>query len=68
MAYTTRKSLLLAIGRGDEVSWKEFYDTYRPLIVFCARGRLAPDEIDDLVQKVMVKIFRSGERFRYDPA
>lgn len=68
MAYTTRKSLLLAIGRGDEVSWEEFYDTYRPLIVFCARGRLAPDEIDDLIQTVMVKLFRSGQRFRYDPA
>ena len=50
------------------MSWEEFYDTYRPLIVFCARGRLAPDEIDDLIQTVMVKIFRSGERFRYDPA
>jgi len=68
MAYTTRKSLLLAIGRGDEISWREFYDTYRPLIVFCARGRVAPDEIDDLIQTVMVKVFRSGERFRYDPA
>ena len=68
MAYTTRKSLLLAIGRGDEVSWEEFYDTYRPLIVFCARGRIAPDEIDDLIQTVMVKVFRSGKHFRYDPA
>ena len=68
MAYTTRGSLLLAIGRGDEIAWREFYNTYRPLIVFCAQGRIAPDEIDDLIQMVMVKIFRSGEHFRYDPA
>ena len=68
MAYTTRKSLLLAIGRGDEVSWEEFYRTYRPLIVFCAGGRIAPSEIDDLIQTVMLKVFRSGDRFRYDPA
>jgi len=68
MAYTTRGSLLLAIGRGDEIAWREFYNTYRPLIVFCAQGRIAPDEIDDLIQTVMLKVFRSGERFRYDPA
>ena len=68
MAYTTRKSLLLAIGRGDEVSWAEFYETYRPLIVFCAGDRLTPSEIDDMIQTVMVKVFRSGDRFRYDPA
>ena len=68
MAYTTKRSLLRAIGRGDEVSWREFYDTYRPLIVFCARDRLESSEIDDLIQTVMVNIFRSGEYFRYDPA
>lgn len=68
MAYTTKRSLLRAIGRGDEVSWREFYDTYRPLIVFCARERLESSEIDDLIQTVMVNVFRSGEYFRYDPA
>ena len=68
MAYTTKRSLLRAIGRGDEVSWREFYDTYRPLIVFCARDRLDGSEIDDLIQTVMVNVFRSGEYFRYDPA
>ena len=68
MAYTTKRSLLRAIGRGDEVSWRDFYDTYRPLIVFCARDRLDNSEIDDLIQTVMVNVFRSGEYFRYDPA
>ena len=68
MAYTTKRSLLRAIGRGDEVSWREFYETYRPLIVFCARDRLEPSEIDDLIQTVMVNVFRSGEYFRYDPS
>jgi len=68
MAYTTRGSLLLAIGRGDEISWREFYEIYRPLIVFCARGRLDPAETDDLIQTVMLKVFRSGDSFRYDPA
>ena len=67
MAYTTRKSLLTAVQRGDEVSWQEFYETYRPLILFCAKGRLTPEESEDLVQLVMMKFFRSGDKFRYDP-
>lgn len=68
MAYTTNRSLLSALQRGDEVSWQEFYETYRPLILFCAKGRLTPEESEDLVQLVMMKFFRSGDKFRYDPA
>lgn len=66
MAYTTNPSLLAALKRGDEVSWRQFYDTYRPLIVFCGRSRLKAAELDDLVQIVMVKVFNARERFRYD--
>ena len=68
MAYTTDQSLLLAIRQGDEVSWQSFYDTYRPLILYCSRNRLYPDEREDLVQLVMLKLFNSGNYFNYDPA
>lgn len=50
MAYTTKKSLLEAIRSGDEVSWQEFYETYRPLIVVRGRDyRLNVAETDELV-------------------
>lgn len=68
MAYTTNQSLLAAIRNGDEVSWREFYRTYLPLIVHCGQGVLRSSEIDDLVQNVMLKIFHAGPTFRYDPA
>ena len=49
MAYTTKKSLLEAIHEGDEVSWHEFYETYRPLIVVRGRDyKLNVAEIDEL--------------------
>ncbi len=67
MAYTTKKSMLEAIRNGDEVSWKEFYDTYRPLIIFCGRNaRLSGTETDDLIQIVMLKVFSARKTFRYD--
>lgn len=68
MAYTTSKSLLNAIRNGDEVSWNLFYETYRPLIVHIGQSSLNSDEIDDLVQTVIVKVFQSQSRFRYDPS
>ena len=49
MGYTTKKSLLEAICSGDEVSWHEFYEIYRPLIVVRGRDyKLNVAEIDEL--------------------
>ena len=40
MAFTTRKSLQAKVRAGDEVSWREFYEAYRPLILLW--GATAP--------------------------
>ena len=67
MAYTTKKSLLEAIRSGDEVSWHEFYETYRPLIVVRGRDyKLNVAEIDELVQSVMLRFFKRSQTFLYD--
>lgn len=67
MAYTTKQSLLEAIRSNNDVSWREFYETYRPLIVFCAaREELSAEETNDLVQSVMLKIFKMQNTFCYD--
>ncbi len=69
MGYTTQKSLLEAIQQGDEVSWFEFYETYRPLIILRGNDyRLFSAELEDLCQMVLLDIFKAGKRFRYDPA
>ena len=69
MSYTTKKSLLKAIQSGDEVSWTEFYETYRPLIILRGRDyRLTPEELEDLCQLVVLDIFKLGNKFQYDPA
>ena len=33
MAFTTKGSLLAAVKKGDEISWQQFYDMYKPLIL-----------------------------------
>jgi len=51
MAFTTRKSLLMRVREGDEVSWNDFYKTYKPLIFLCGDDcGLLPDEKEELVQ------------------
>lgn len=67
MAFTTRKSLLAKIKQGDEISWDEFYSTYRPLI-FLRGGDLGltQTEKEELVQVVMLDFFKGSQDFHYD--
>ena len=68
MAFTTRKSLLNKVRNGDEVSWQEFYDAYKPLILLCGSDcGLTYDENAELVQQVMCEIFQKDIVGKYDP-
>lgn len=69
MGYTTKKSLLEHIREGNEVSWYEFEQTYRPLIFL--RGsdyRLSMPEKEELCQLVLLDVFKGQRHFQYDPA
>ncbi len=67
MAFTTKKSLLARVRAGDEVSWREFYDTYRPLIFLCGKDcGLTQFENEELVQQVMCEIFKKDILSKYD--
>ena len=62
----TRKTLLEKIRTGDEVSWKEFFDRYSPVIAFVGKlYNFSDADCDDLVQNVMVKFFDSRQQFVY---
>jgi len=67
MTFTTRASLISKICKGDEISWQDFYQTYRPLILL--RGGdffLSDDEKEELVQQVVIDIFKRTDAFKYD--
>jgi len=68
VAYTTSKSLLLALQSGDDVPWFEFFTTYRPLMIVCGNDYcLVPHELEELCQQVMLDIFKTSKTFRYNP-
>lgn len=68
MAFTTKKSLLARVQQGDEISWREFYEKYKPLIWLCGKDcSLTDSEIEELIQQVMTEIFRKDIIGKYDP-
>ena len=68
MAFTTRKSLLARVRGGDEVSWNDFYEAYKPLILLCGGDcGLTADEKEELVQQVMCELFQKDIVGKYDP-
>ena len=68
MAFTTKKSLLAKVRAGDEVSWQEFYEEYKPLILLVGSDcSLKPDENEELVQQVMCELFTRDIIGKYDP-
>jgi len=66
----TRAGLLDRLRDGsDAVSWREFFDRYWRGLYFFARRRGASDQTaQDVVQEVMLAVFRQRHVFRYDPA
>lgn len=67
MAFTTRKSLIAKVRDGNEISWKEFYETYKPLVWLCGGDfGLTQNEKEDLLQNVMLAIFQKDILNKFD--
>ena len=57
---STHKTLLERIRTGDEISWQEFYDRYSPAVLnICSNAGFSESEGLDILQNVMLKIFRN---------
>ena len=57
---STHKTLLERIRTGDDVSWQEFYDRYSPAVLnICSNAGFSESEGLDILQNVMLKIFRN---------
>jgi RNA polymerase sigma factor (sigma-70 family) len=65
----TRPSLLVRIRDvHDGESWREFVDTYTPLVYrYCRRKGLQDADAADVAQEVLTEVARCIRRFEYQP-
>jgi RNA polymerase sigma-70 factor (ECF subfamily) len=65
----TRPSLLVRIrDANDDGSWREFVDTYTPLVYrYCRRKGLQDADAADVAQEVLTEVARCIRRFEYQP-
>lgn len=70
MSSSTSATLLKRLREGsDPLAWDEFYDRYWRLIFALAKGRgCSDDTAEEIVQEVVLDMFRKRAVFRYDPA
>ena len=67
MAYTTRKTLLQGVLKGDESSWEQFLEFYKPLIRLCGHDfELTEEEIQDLQQEVLIEVNKANVIGKYN--
>ncbi|EDM25771.1 probable ECF sigma factor [Lentisphaera araneosa HTCC2155] len=67
MAFTTRKTIIEQIKAGDDIAWQDFEKAYRGLIILRGRDRsLDNSELPDLVQDVMLSLFKYESVFKYE--
>lgn len=68
MLSDTRPSLLERLGQADEpMAWEDFFERYWPTIYGYARRRGCSEHTaEEIVQDVMLKVFRQRDVFQYD--
>lgn len=65
----TKLTLLNRIKKGDEIAWREFYETYKSLVWLKGSDfKLTDTEQRDLLSDVMHDFFNVQGKFQYDPS
>jgi RNA polymerase sigma-70 factor (ECF subfamily) len=69
----TNPSIFLRLQQTEaaprELAWNEFHSRYAPMITaFAQRLGLAPQDVDDVVQDVMLGFYSKSPTFTYDPS
>lgn len=68
-ALNTRQTLIERVqDQTDENSWEEFVSLYSPYIyVVCKNLGVLPHDIEDVKQKILVRVWKGLPDFKYDP-
>ncbi len=69
MSFTTHFSVVGRLREEEGTSWERFFGIYGPLIRMHGRDCGVPEgALDDLVQDVMLSVFKQSKTFVYDPS
>ncbi len=60
------EELVRALKKGDESAYEYLYNVYAPKIGSIAKAYLGHDDVDDVVQEVMMRIYKGIRKFRGD--
>lgn len=67
MSFTTHFSVVNNIGDEHSPAWNRFFQQYQPLIKLHGKDCGIPENaLDDLVQNVMLSVFKQSATFSYD--
>lgn len=67
MSFTTRESIVNCLKTGEDLAWQRFFSSYAPLIrLHGSDCGLPGNMLDDLVQDVMLSLWKNGKHFVYD--
>jgi RNA polymerase sigma-70 factor, ECF subfamily len=62
----TRQSLLIRAQGGDEASWKDLTDLYRPFLInWLSRHEVPARDVDDLTQVILISVVQYLPAFRH---
>ncbi len=61
-----KEAFIEALKRGEEWAYEKLYDEYAPRIGSIAKSYLGYDDVDDVVQEVMMRIYKGIRKFRGD--
>ncbi len=65
----TKLTLLKRIKAGDEIAWREFYESYKSLVWLKGSDyNLTETELKELLSDVMLDFFNAQGKFQYDPS
>lgn len=65
--YTTRRTILEGLCANAEKAWRDFDEFYRPLLYLIVRKYdLTKNDIEDIWQEVLIRIYRQKVTERYD--
>ncbi|SHH51941.1 RNA polymerase sigma factor [Thermosipho atlanticus] len=62
--WNDEKEFIKALKRGEELAYRKLYREYAPKIGAFARTYFGTDDIDDVVQEVMLRIFKGIKKFK----